>query len=251
MAGFLTRLSKIFQAEANSAVSQLEDPIKLTEQGIRDLKSNLTEALQNLAQVKSVAIRMRKEASDAARQEADFERKAMALVQRAQAGELESSEADRLATEALRLKAEAQSRFAALNQSASEQENLVAQLQGRVEELRRDIGKYDNELITLRARAKTATSVKKINQHLAGADSSSTIAMLERMKEKVAEEEALAAAYGQLSEQPESLEDEINKALLPNTAAIPQLADSLAELKARMGVSNAEKAALPRDEPSA
>jgi len=32
------RLFKIGQAEAHSAVDKLEDPIKLTEQGIRDLK---------------------------------------------------------------------------------------------------------------------------------------------------------------------------------------------------------------------
>ena len=32
------RLFRIGKAEANSIVDQLEDPIKLTEQGIRDLK---------------------------------------------------------------------------------------------------------------------------------------------------------------------------------------------------------------------
>ena len=30
MAGFFNRISKVFQAEANTAVSRLEDPIKLT-----------------------------------------------------------------------------------------------------------------------------------------------------------------------------------------------------------------------------
>ena len=40
------RLFKIGQAEANSAVDKLEDPIKMTEQGIRDLKKDLSAALQ-------------------------------------------------------------------------------------------------------------------------------------------------------------------------------------------------------------
>ena len=33
------RLFKIGQAEANSAIDGMEDPIKMTEQGIRDLKN--------------------------------------------------------------------------------------------------------------------------------------------------------------------------------------------------------------------
>ena len=38
---FFKRLFKIGQAEAHSALDKLEDPIKLTEQGIRDLKQDL------------------------------------------------------------------------------------------------------------------------------------------------------------------------------------------------------------------
>ncbi|HAA04036.1 MAG TPA: phage shock protein A, partial [Syntrophobacteraceae bacterium] len=37
----LARLFKIGQAEANSVVDNLEDPIRMTEQGIRDLKRDL------------------------------------------------------------------------------------------------------------------------------------------------------------------------------------------------------------------
>ena len=41
------------EAEAHSALDKLENPIKLTEQGIRDLKADLDKALQALAEVKS------------------------------------------------------------------------------------------------------------------------------------------------------------------------------------------------------
>ena len=40
----LRRLFTIGKAEANSAVDKLEDPIKMTEQGIRDLKEDLDKA---------------------------------------------------------------------------------------------------------------------------------------------------------------------------------------------------------------
>ena len=51
------RLFRIGSAEANSLVDKLEDPIKMTEQGIRELKTNLGSALQALAEVKALAIR--------------------------------------------------------------------------------------------------------------------------------------------------------------------------------------------------
>ena len=54
------RLFKIGSAEANSLVDKLEDPIKMTEQGIRDLKNDLGSALQALAEVKALAIRFKK-----------------------------------------------------------------------------------------------------------------------------------------------------------------------------------------------
>lgn len=235
MAGFFNRISKVFQAEANTAVSRFEDPIKLTEQGIRDLKANLTEAMTSLAQVKGVAIRLKKEAEDEKRRSAEYERKAMTLLQRMKSGELEQAEAERLAAEALRLKSEADARASSLSQDFTEQDRMGSQLQTKVDQLRRDIGRYDNELITLRARAKTATSVKKINQHLAGADSSDTISMLERMRQKVEEEESLAQAYGELNAAPKSADAEIDRALAVPAA---NAQDSLSDLKKRMGINN-------------
>jgi len=234
MAGFFDRISKVFQAEANTAVARLEDPIKLTEQGIRDLKGNLTEAMTSLAQVKGVAIRLKKDAEDEKRRSADYERKAMTLLKRMQSGDLDQAEAERLAAEALRLKAEADARAGSLSQDFAEQDRLGSQLQTKVDQLRRDISRYDNELVTLRARAKTATSVKKINQHLAGADSSDTISMLERMRQKVEEEESLAQAYGELNAAPKSADAEIDRAL---AAPAADAQDSLADLKKRMGIS--------------
>jgi phage shock protein A len=76
--------------------------------------------------------------------------------------------------------------------------------------------------------------MKKINQQLANVDSSGTIAMLEKMKTKVEEEESLAQAYGDISTLGEStLDADIDKAL----AAPVSQSDSLAALKAKMGIS--------------
>jgi phage shock protein A len=39
--GIFSRLFNVGKAEAHAAIDKLEDPIKMTEQGIRDLKKDL------------------------------------------------------------------------------------------------------------------------------------------------------------------------------------------------------------------
>src|SRR5210317_1959475 len=74
------RLFRIGSAEANSLVDKLEDPIKMTEQGIRDLKGDLTKALEALAEVKALAIRARNDANTDTEKAKDYEKKAILLL---------------------------------------------------------------------------------------------------------------------------------------------------------------------------
>ena len=100
------RLFKIGEAEAHSGIDKLEDPIKMTEQGIRDLKKDLDMSIKALAEVKAVAIRTKSEVATLKNRAEEYENKAILLLKRAQNGELDSEEADRLATEALTRKDE-------------------------------------------------------------------------------------------------------------------------------------------------
>ncbi|MGQ4808762.1 Phage shock protein A [Candidatus Entotheonellaceae bacterium PAL068K] len=228
------RIFKVGQSEVHAIVNRLEDPIKLTEQGIRDLKTDLQSAMTGLAEVKGVAIRLGKEAEDAKRQAGEYERKAMLLLQRSQAGQLDQGQAERLATEALTKKDSVSERASRLFKEAEQQQRMAAQLQDKINQLKSAVSTYENELVTLRARAKTAASTRKINQQLAQVDSSSTIAMLERMKQKVEEDEALSQAYGEVANVDASIDGEIDRALSgTETGRAP---DKLAELKAKMGI---------------
>ena len=229
------RMFKVAQSNAHSAVDQLEDPIKMTEQGIRDLKTNLQAAMVSLAQVKSLAIRLQKESDDSKKRAAEYERKAMLLLRRAEAGEVGADEAERLATSALEKKDDAVQQAGRVGADHETQRRMADQLQAKVEDLKRQIAKYENEVITLRARARTASSMRKINQQLAGADASGTVAMLEKMKHKVQEEESLAEAYDQLADVGGTIDEDIDRALAAPSPSAG--ADSLAELKKKMGIA--------------
>jgi phage shock protein A len=236
MAGLFSRIFQLGKSEAHSIVDKIEDPIKMTEQGIRDLKKDLTASMQSLAQVKGIVMRMRNDSENKKKLAADYEKKAMALLQKGQGGSLDAAEAERLATEALSRKETAGQEAIRLSKEMIGQENMSNQLQKNVDKLRATIQRYENDLITLRARAKTASATKKLNAQIAQVDSGGTIAMLEKMRSKVEEDESLAHAYGEIADAETSVDDEITKALGAGSN-LPEVSDSLAALKAKMNIS--------------
>ncbi|HHZ82464.1 MAG TPA: PspA/IM30 family protein [Nitrospirales bacterium] len=232
--GVFQRMFKIGQSQAHAALDNLEDPIRMTEQGIRDLKKDLQDSMKSLAEVKSIAIRMKKEAEENKGRAVEYERKAMLLLQKMQKGELSQEEADRLALEVLKRKEEASANAVRQMKEWEAQDKLAAQLQSKIGKLKSTVTGYENDLVTLRARARTAASTKKINAQLAKVDSSGTLVMLEKMKNKVEEDESLAQAYGDMAEADKSVDDEINAALVGSTHPS---SDSLASMKAKLGIT--------------
>jgi len=228
---------KVAQAESHAAMEKFEDPIKMTEQGIRDLKKDLQTAMQSLAEVKSMAIRTRRDAEGKKKLAADYERKAMMLLQKMQSGELDPADAERLAAEALNQKEQQAAEAVRISQEAERHEQMAGQLQASVNKIKSTISTYENDLVTLTARSKTAAATKKINQQIAKVDSSSTIAMLEKMKAKVEEDESLAMAYGEMASADQSIDDEINAVLKGEDAKALPPPQSLLELKKKMGIS--------------
>ncbi|MDY6851735.1 MAG: PspA/IM30 family protein [Thermodesulfobacteriota bacterium] len=229
------RLFKVTQAEAHAVVDKIEDPIRMTEQGIRDLKKDLQGAMTSLAEVKGIGIRTRREAGNKKKLAADYERKAMMLLQKMQSGEMDPGDAERLASEALSHKETNAAEAVRLSQEAERHEQMANQLQAQVNKIKSSVTTYENDLITLKARAKTASATKKINKQITQIDSSGTISMLEKMKSKVEEDESLALAYGEMAATDKSLDDEINAALAGGGAVTSS--QSLQDLKAKMGIT--------------
>ncbi len=114
------------------------------------------------------------------------------------------------------------------------QKKLAERLQAQVDDLEHKIKTFENELITLKARAKTADSMKKINRQLAGVDPSGTIAMLERMKQKVDEDESTAQAFGEIADRPSDM-DAADRLLAQKSASAPN--EDLLALKRKMGLT--------------
>ncbi|MBX2844383.1 MAG: PspA/IM30 family protein [Flammeovirgaceae bacterium] len=239
MFGWLKRLFGIAQAEAHSAISKLEDPVKMTEQGIRDLKNDLNKSLQSLAEVKAMHIRGKKELEVASQRELDYENKAILLLQKAESGEISPQEADRLAAQALTKKEQVGKTVAAHRKNVKQYAPMVKKMETNVQQLKDQILSWENELKTLKARSRVSEATSKLNKQMAQIDSTDTIARLERMREKVSEQEALAESYADIADANTSIDDEIDKVLGPGAG---ENSDALAKLKAKMSTESLKSA---------
>ena len=69
---------------------------------------------------------------------------------------------------------------------------------------------------------------------MSGIDSGSTISMLEKMKDKVARDEELAEAYGEMVDSNKSLDDELDSVL--NESEVKS-SNALEEMKRKMNLN--------------
>ncbi|MCD7900081.1 MAG: PspA/IM30 family protein [Bacteroides sp.] len=227
------RLFRIGEAEINSVVEKMEDPIKMTEQGIREMRDDLNRAIESLAQIQALAIRAKNDKTKKQEEAQEYENKAILLLTKAQKGELDMAQAEKLAKEALSLKEKLLAEAHTLEEQQKVHEESASGVQNNVEILKFNITKWENELKTLKSRIRVSRATKEVNKQMAKIDSNSTISMLERMKEKVEEEEALAQAYGNIANVKNSTDDEIEKALGGTSGTVTQELD---EIKRKLGI---------------
>jgi phage shock protein A len=143
------------------------------------------------------------------------------------------ADAEKLAREALTLKDNLLNEAAALEEQQATHENASDEIQKNIDILKFNITKWENELKTLKSRIRVSRATKEVNKQMARIDSNSTISMLERMKEKVEEEEALAQAYGDIADKRVSVDEEINKAIGKDTENVNR---DLDEIKKKLGL---------------
>ena len=226
------RLLRIGAAEMHSAVDKMEDPIRMTEQGIREMREDLDKAIESLAQIKAMAIRAKNDKAKKQAEAQDYENKAILLLTKAQKGELNMAQAERLATEALTLKDNLLVEAHALEEQQQTHETATTGIQQNIDVLKFNITKWENELKTLKSRIRVSRATKEVNKQMAMIDSNSTISMLQRMKEKVEEEEALAQAYGEIGSAKSTVDDEIDQAIGQDNKVNAELN----EMKKKLGI---------------
>lgn len=227
------RLFRIGQAEIYAVLDGVEDPVQITEIGIVEMKENLTLTLESLAKVKAMIIRAKNEKEKKRSEAQDYGNKAVLLISKAQNGDIDMAQAERLAKEALLRKEQLISEINELDVQRIEHENIASDIQKNIEILKFNITKWENELKTLKAKIRISKVTQEVNKQMAQIDSDSTLNMLERIKEKIAEEDALSQAYAALNKCNLSVDDEIDIAIGANEQNVDS---ELNEIKRKLGM---------------
>lgn len=201
MISIFKRLLKIGQSEIHALVDRMEDPIHMVEQGIRDLKKELADITEQLAQAKASKIRLSNKAEHNRRHAEQMEEKARTILLKHHAGELEINVANRLAKEALLYKQDLLAELDNLQDQIESQGEVVEKISQKLEILRYNISKWEKELTILKAKQKVTQASELANRHIATMDTNGTIDMLERMKNKAEHSEDLAEAYAEIARQ--------------------------------------------------
>lgn len=229
------RLFRIGQAEIHAAVEKMEDPVKMTEQGLRELRDDIAEATEAYAKVKALAIRTENEQLVCQKESMNYAEKAILIMQKAQAGQVDIAKAEELAREALSLRRKFYAESEELGTQVMALQQSSREMLKNTEVLKENLEKWEKELKTLKARVKVSKATEQVNKQLAQLDNNGTIAMLERMKAKVEDQEALAKAYGEIVHEKNTLKDELNNILKDDSLSIEK---DLKAIKEKLGITD-------------
>jgi phage shock protein A len=225
--GLFSRLGTLIRSNINELINKAEDPEKMLNQVLVDMKSQLVEAKKQVAVAIADEKRLKKQYQTEAEKAAEWERKAMLAVK---AGD------DNLAKAALARKTEHDEVAETLRQQWEAQKQSVEQLKLALRGLDAKIEEAKRKRNILVSRQKRAEAQRTINETLSNINSTSAFDTFERMSDRVTQIEAEAEATAELGALPEASLDMQFKALEASTG----VDDQLAALKNRMALQAAE-----------
>lgn len=183
--GILSRISKVLESNLNSLLDKAEDPAKMLDQAIEDMKKGRAEARQAIIDAKTSKKLLERKRDKAVTESADLERKAMLALK---AGD------ETLARKLLEAKMEADRRGELEGSALDEQDAQVAQLEIAEKELERRLKELPAKRAALMARQATAQAKgARVGTSTKAQDSvASALEAFERMEEKITRAEVEA-----------------------------------------------------------
>jgi len=190
--GLFDRLSAMLRSNINDLISRAENPEKMLNQLILDMKTQLAKAKQQVASAIADEKKLQSDAEALKKQAEDWERRAMMAVQEGR---------DDLAKQALgryneQLQAAQQLQDTWLRHKAETDQLKLSlrQLNDKIEEAKRK----KNILV---ARSKRAEAQQRIQETMSGLSDKSAFESFERMAEKIEATERKALAAAELDEE--------------------------------------------------
>lgn len=196
------RLRDLTMSNINAMIDKAEDPIKMTDQYIRDMQEDLEDAEKAVAA--QIAIEKKFKALYE-EQEALVEKRTQQAHTAAQAQNVD------LARRALEEKKAAEAKMNEYKANYEQNKASADNLRAKLEEMRKQLTEMKNKRETLVARYNAAKAQTEINKAMTGFSSDSAASGMKRMEEKMMQMEAQAEASNELNSKASSLDDEFDK----------------------------------------
>lgn len=214
------RVKTVVDSELNALIDKAEDPVKMLEQFMRDMESDIRDAESAVAKQIANEKMLQKKYEDAQKMVEKRDEQAVTAIE---AGN------DDLARRALEDKKIHKQTADTLKESYDRAKLDSDSLRKKLDEMKAEYYEMKLKKDSLKARAETAKTKTKINRTLSGIGGDESKRGFERMEEKVLQYEAEAETSEDMRSANKSLDDEF-EALEKN-----DVDDELAALKRKLG----------------
>jgi phage shock protein A len=234
--GVFSRLGTLIKSNINDLISKAENPEKILNQLILDMREQLISAKKQVAVAIADEKKLKKQLDNELRLASEWEKKAMMAVR---------ADRDDLATEALNRQKEHQKLADEYQKQWEMQKQATDKLRASLRQLNEKIDEAKRKKDLLIARQRRAEAQKKIQDTMSGLGDTSAFDAFDRMSDKVDTIEAEAEASAELSA---DMQDADLESKFEDLEAEAGVSDALSELKKKMGVSADEEATSEEEE---
>ena len=232
-----TKLSTVIKSNINDLISRAENPEKMLNQIILDMRDQLAKAKREVAAAIADERKLRSQLDDEVKQTRQWEHRAMLAVKEGR---------DDLAKQALMRQAEHAERAAAIDGTWRAQATETEKLKGSLRQLNEKIEEAKRKRNLLVAKQRRAQAQKRIHETMSGLSNTSAFDAFNRMAEKIEEQERESLAHQEVTEAlgPGTLEDDFK--VLESGGGTADVEDRLLALKQGMGLIAAPVEEEPR-----
>lgn len=189
--GVFNRISNMFRAKVNNTLDEMENPVELLDQKIRDMEESLSKAKLSSAQILGNVHEIQKKMDACKAESQDYDNKVKLALGKGN---------EELAKKALEKKLDADKRYDTLKQSHADAVTKADAVKKNLRNLEEEIEKTRNYRDEAAARYNNAEANKKVNEILSNVQTSSNKINLDDIERKIQRKEAMAEGLQELRE---------------------------------------------------
>ncbi len=187
--GIFSRMSNMIKAKVNNSLDEMENPVELLDQKLRDMDEQFNKAKLSSAQILGNVHEIEKKLEAAKKESDDYDQKVKLALSKGN---------EDLAKRALAKKVETDKRISSLQASYDNAKVQADTLKVNLRALEEEITKTRNYRDEAAARYANAEASEKVNEVLANVQTKSNSIQIDSIERKIQRKESLAQGLGEL-----------------------------------------------------